>query len=460
MIDIDERLSIKQYLTNRVEFALFCLVFIMIFFQLFPLYHGKLFFVTYYFPVIIFVIYVCIQLLGFEKFNFNKDILLIYFFFTCWLLYGLLSVYFNINHEDALVHIRMRFEHFFCFYVITQFLTTEKRIKVFEKMVLFNIIWNLGVSIWEITTLQHLPTSKYFERIHYVPTGAFPNENDLPSAMLICLPMLFFMRDKFWRYVCISVLVVFFFVIIAHGTRTIIATSFPFIFYLFIKKTSSLYKTIIFTILISALFLFLNSDTTLKLMVKGHIDTRVINPAIEFHSQRLSSGTIRSYMYKISFEKFVESKGLGIGIGNFERHFSPPYQISTGGNQFAHNLFAEILTNEGIIGFTLLCLIVFSILPPILSDKNKKSILDVFNSSNFKEDEKRVLIFLFFFVISVAVPATVRHYFIYWSILGYNYAIIFNRAAQRCETSAMNLADSTPLLESSKMTLTSYNIYN
>ena len=418
--------SVRKYLSDKVELILFLIVFIASFFQLFPYYEGK-FAITYYFSTIMFITYITFQLSGLENFNFHKPILFLYFLFICWLMYGLVSLFFISNHDDGLRHIHLRFMSFFNFYVITQFLTSNKRINVYEKIILICIIWNIGLCIWEITTLQHLPPSKFHNIPTFIPTGAFNNQNDLPAAILICCPILIFMKGKFFKYLSAIVLLLIFIIMGTQGSRLVMMALFPFLLLHFIFKTSKLYKitTILSIILIVSFILY--KFPVIRFFAKKQIKEHVISFGFEAQSQRLGSTRIRKELYLISLEKFAQSKGLGVGIGNFEKTLIPQRIYSTGSINVPHSLFFETLATEGIIGFSLVFIIVFSILIPIFNKQRNYPSLSIFYNNNISEAEKRVLIFLLFFIVAVSVPSSIRSYFIYWNILGYNYTLIYKK---------------------------------
>ena len=423
---LSNNIYLRRYLFDRVEVILFFLIFLASFFQMFPFYVG-IFRVTYYFSTFLFVIYLSLQFMRLEAFNFNKPILFIYFIFFCWLLYGLGSLFFITNHEDGFWLLHLRFMYFFNFYVITQFLISKKRIEAYKKIILICIVWSLGVCIWEMITLQHLPGSKFYNVPHYVPTSAFMNENDLPAIILICCPILLFMKSKFLRYLSSVVLLIFFIITFVQSTRTVLIVLFPFFVYHFVKKTNWIYKLITIACIVSTLSLLLNTVPVFNFMVRKHLRERVFSFGLEARSQLLDSKSVRQELYILSLEKLVDSKGLGIGIGNFEKSSDPNRLLSTGGIDIAHSVFAETLGSEGIIGLFLLCLIVFSLLFPIIKTKSRDSVLSLFRIKTLADAEKQVLTFLIFFVASVSVPASVRGYMLYWGILGYNYALIYTQ---------------------------------
>ncbi|MCL2064621.1 MAG: O-antigen ligase family protein [Candidatus Cloacimonetes bacterium] len=422
------KLNISSYLMCKTEFIIFFLVFVSVFFQLFPYYEGY-FIVTYYLPTLVFIIYFSLQIVGLEKLNINKSILFIYFLFFFWMFYGLGSLFFTLNHDFSFTTMHYKFIYFFNFYVITQFLSSESRIRFFEKLIIICILWNLSVSIWEITTLTHLPPSKYYNIPHYIPTGAFYNENDLPAALLICTPIILFMKGKYIENLCTILFLLLYMVIGFHATRIVLITLAPFLIYRIIFKMNLLFKlTALVIIFFSAMYIFSNIPMA-NFLFNKHIKERVASFGLEANSQRISSTTVRSRLYLISIEQMINSKGLGVGMGNFDNSFPYDRLNETDHVIQPHNFFFEILGSEGIPGFFLLCFIVFTPLLTIIKNKNRDSIFSLLNIKSLTDTDKRVLLFFLFFVISSASPSSIRNYFIYWTILAYNYALTYNTKA-------------------------------
>ena len=421
----------KKFVINKTEIVVFCLVFIGFFFQMFPQMHGR-FIIVYYLSTLIFLAYVTLQTLGFEKFHYNKPILFAYFLFLCWLFYGLIRTYFNSDHEVAGTFLHLRMMYFFIFYVVTQYLQKENRLRIFENIVVICVIWNILVCFWEMSTLTHLPGSRHYGRLIPTPTGSFYNENDLASAFLICCAALFYLKGNFYRHFGITLVIIVFIITCVQGARLNLMALFPILLLHFFFKTKLSYKLI--TILsLTLIFTFLLMKFPLiKLYVDYLIEDQILSFGTEMESDRLGSMRQRVSLYIACLEMFVETYGFGVGVGQFERSVSLEQLISTGSIDIPHNFFLEILATEGIVAIILLLAIVFSPLLPILKSKNRSSILSLLNLKTLSENEKRVLTFLFFFIVAAAVPSSIRFQFPYWSLLGFHYALIYSK--NECNT--------------------------
>src|SRR5215469_5763694 len=100
-------------------------------------------------------------------------------------------------------------------------------------------------------------------------------------------------------------------------------------------------------------------------------------------------------MMPLCVEYFIESSGKGIGLGIFQEYNSPKVEHEIGCT-LPHNAFFEILATEGIFGYIMLLFIVYSIMIPILKNKNRESALSLLNIHTLTDTEKTVIIFLIF----------------------------------------------------------------
>ena len=414
----------KQFLKDKIEYLCYVLIFILIFFQLFPFAGG----ITYglvYIPFIVLTIFLTLQLFNYIEFNFDKTLIFIYLMFSAWLLLGIIHLYFHSQHTSAIFIIRFRLAHLVTFYIVTQFLTSYKRIRIFDWIIITCIVWNIGIVIWEITTLTHLPTSRLFKVSTYIPTGAFFNENTLPAVTMLCVPILIFMNGKISSIIASTVFFTFYLLTFVHMTRSVLLALFPFVIYHFIFKTNRLYKIIAIMVLISAFFMFKHTQPELYDYSKSEIQRRFNTLGDEIESQRTGSGELRLRMIKMGFELCVESRGLGVGTGNFRNSITPEKQSRLGGIEVTHSFFSEILAMEGLPGILILSIIVFYPLIPLFCDK-KLSIISYLNINNMNKKQKKILMFIFLFFISTFVPGSIQVLYLYWSMLGYHYAILIS----------------------------------
>jgi hypothetical protein len=361
-------------------------------------------------------------------FNYNKHLLLAYIFFIFWICYGAFSLNYAGIRSEGIQDLFFRVENLFTFYIITQFFTNKNRLQFYEYAIMFSVIFLICVNVWEITTLQHLSSSRKFGTFSYVPTAACYNENNLASFYLVCCSLWFFRDKPLLKYLGAILLLLVFIVFLIQGARLAMLVSLPFILYHFIFKTGKIYKILTILILFYSSYYLYNNVPVLRYFVDYHMRTYVLTFGSESESQLASSAETRLVLYQIALEKLIRTKGLGVGMGNFERTTDPQSIYISGNTANAHSYFFEILGNEGIIGITLLVLILTIPLVVIYRDKKQKSLGEILNFFKYSNNEKTCLVFLLFFVVAVSLPSSINTHLFYWNILGYTYALMLNRS--------------------------------
>ena len=420
-----------NHLSKYIDNIILIFLLLTIFFRAFQYYFGILA-VTQYFTFPLALIFIFFQSLNLIKFNDNKTLLLIYFFFISWLFYGLITLFFSIQPNLTINVLAHRTASFLIFYVVTQFLTTKRRFSAFEKILFVCLIWNIGVAVWEITTFNHFPMSRFYNMPWFIPTGTFRNENFFCSILLILSSFLFFLKGKYTKHLAASLLFILSFIFICQGARMAIAFFFPLVVFFFIKNTNFLYKiSVIIVILLSIKILFA-ANPLYKEIAKNHFQKQIMSLGSEFESLSIGSTKARLNLIDLSLEEFAATGGLGVGAGTFETLVrNPSKKDNIMGSIDAHLIFAEVLGTEGIIGLVLVCLIIFSCLKPIVLKNNKISFINLIKLWSLSDNEKHAIIIVAFFLISTTLIATYKIEYIYWAILGYAYAMMYNTIEQK-----------------------------
>ena len=416
----------KTYLQSRFEIVFILLLFIAVFFQTFQ-YPESVFSIVRHFPYLLGFIFIILQLFGIEKLKYDKTLFKVYILFIFWIMYGLLTTFFAHNHDLNLSVIHLRFATLVIVYVMSQFLCTDKRIKAFEYILLFCIIWNIGIALWEITTFQHFPKSNYYEMASYMPTGTFENENALACIFLISSPFLFFAEKKIKINLFVTVLVILLFMLFATGARMALIVFTPFVLIIFIKKTKILYKTLVILTVIFIINSVFTKYPTVKFLVQNHINRQVLSLGTEMESQRIGSTEARLELMRLSLDDFIDSKGFGRGVGSFEKNQTPDRYTKTGNAYSPHNIFFEALAEEGLIGFVLLFFILFLSLKPLLVKEDGISLWNLIRFKTMTQNEKKLLLALLFYLVGTLTAGSPRYMHIFSFILGYIYALGFNK---------------------------------
>jgi len=416
-----DSLLLRQYLTQILDIMLFLLVCGSVFFTMFPYFEGIFTFAQYINHLLI-LFYFILQATGFEKIRLDKQLLWIYFYFICLLMWELLSFLILSRHEKAQGFLVHKMYSFLLFYIFTQYLNSDKRINAFIKILVLCILWNIGVCIWEIFTLKHLPMSRQYNRVSIIPTGAFYNENDLSQIMLITIPILFFTKNKILSHLCSLIIIIFLIITIVEGSRLCLLTIFPFVLIHFIVKTNIWYKIIIIGVIIITVNHFFISNPSMRAMMKGFFERNVLSLTQEVKTIRDSSIKERLAMILLQIEEFASSKGVGVGLANYE--FSTMYtrRFWHSGTLYAHNIFFQTLCDEGIIGILLSIMIFFSVLKYNVICRIRDKTHHFWKVWLWSQKEKQVALYVCFFVSSGIIGSMFSHHF--WIILAYYYALI------------------------------------
>ena len=423
---MENTIKFKEYITSKIEVIFLVFLFFTFFFRTFRYYLGIFTFTEYLtFPMALF--YIMLQCLNIEKFNSHKVLIVVYFLFLSWLLFGMISYFFSIDQNLSQYTLQLRIAHFLNFYVVSQFITSRKRLRAYEIILLICMLWNIGFSFWEIFTMQHLPMSQFYGVISFIPTGTFTNENTLASIFLVCSPFLFFLRGKLSKHFGVTILFIIFFIFCTQGVRLALIVFIPLLIYVFIKRTHIIYKIIFFALVGISILYILHKYPIVKSVAKIQIERNLLSFGSEVESLQVRSTKARLALIRIAFEEFVATKGFGSGVGTFERLLTNPENAMATANAFnAHNMFMEVLATEGIIGVILLFFIIFSCLHPIIFSVPPPSWKQLLNLKMYGDDEKKVLLFLLFLIIGTTLIASYRTKYGYFNLLGYAYALMFN----------------------------------
>ena len=222
--------------------------------------------------------------------------------------------------------------------------------------------WYSGSLVWEN---QGIP------RLHG-PTGATAHPNSFSGFAVGTLPFIFYLfplSKKFWQKSILLVMGIFAAVIIiSTGSRTgYVATSFFLLYFGYELKVSK-FKILILLVLVT----FLASP-----FIDDSYKDRFASIFTQEEAEGHSSET-RLIILEDAWEIY-KSYPLGVGVEAF-----PAVRIDMFGRfQDTHNLYLQILTNTGPLGFWCFILLIMKII-----NLNKKNILKNLNYiSDFKKNE-------------------------------------------------------------------------
>jgi len=350
------------------------------------------------------------ELIVYEKIRINKIYLTAYLILIFWSIYSLLSGLWSINLGATLNQSNSIISFLLSFFIITQLIDTQQKLENMNKLFLIIFIAYLIISVWEMTTFSHLPTSKAVidGRFTNAPYGPFFNRNNFASILLLIFPLIIFGLRKSKGKIFIPILILFMVIIFfVQGARiAILALSFFIIVNIFYStKTESLISLILILI---TLFLYNHfKDNKLLILAKKGTISEIVSLNYEIDSYKQSSMKQRKYLGLSAIEMFFESKMCGVGSGNFENNMTPLRKSKTAGIINSHNFFMEILATNGLLVAMLLFFLFVYVLINLLRIYKKD------------KDALGLILVLILLIPASILPSSFFRFFHFWNIFAY-----------------------------------------
>ena len=316
-------------------------------------------FVAVYYTVNNIVLAFCVLLcLGYSLVNpqtriVNKANFAPFMYLLFWLAYALLSYNWAIDQKSALEYALIIFINLATFMVFSGLFRNKAMLRLSPWFFFIIFCLYLGIAVWEITSFQHLPVSRYFGEKTFVPTGPFTNENNLAAFFFIPLPFVLFItrihRSALLKLICGLLALGMFVVITIAGARIamLAAGLFLFISYFVLAARS----TKLFGALIAILLVFAAFQVAGPLMRLGYrmVKRELLSISTEKESARMSSLRIREQLFAETLDIAAGSWFMGVGGGNFETYMNSDRAHRTAGITNAHNYALELLGNFGLL---------------------------------------------------------------------------------------------------------------
>jgi len=292
-------------------------------------------------------------------------------FFLLFLFWGLTSYFYANNTSEVLIETFRNFTLFINLILTTYFLKKydlkiEKYFLVVSLILLYEVTLVLYETLLQNGTLFNLNRGQ-------VSRGIAANINITSYSILYKIPFLFFLRKNKWM-LFFSVFLAFcsFYVIQMLGSRSafVAIITMSIISLLLQLKNRKNIKYSIFLFLIPTLLSFtvFNISST-DLSTVERVSTLTEVSSDESLSQR------KSY-YLLSLDYFKKNPVFGMGLGNWKIE-SIPYIINTKRSYImpyhAHNDYLQVLSETGIIGFSLYVLIFLFLIKNIRKIYNRKN---------------------------------------------------------------------------------------
>ena len=247
------------------------------------------------------------------------------------------------------------------------------------------------------------------------PTGFSGNPNTFGFVALLFAPLLCF----YFKNIVYKILFSFGFLILfikIDSKSLFFCYIFCFFLYYFQCNKVKILLVILSIIILISLTSTLKVETDARIFtifdeISKGLSMIFSNP----HDINLESSTgFRAYLYSTGINKFIESKGLGLGIGGIES-----YLYETFGHRTAfHNFFLQILVDLGVVGFLIF---MFFYLKLIYNLWRSDSML----SNDINHISKILMVIVICAIFSSIAPSGIFYCLPFWAILGFALGIVY-----------------------------------
>lgn len=346
----------------------------------------------------------------------TKDNALPLTFLLVWLVYSLFSFAWALDSKSVLEHSLHVFRDLLVFMLFEGFFRNPRFRDKAYYLYLAILLSYIATAIWEITTLQHLMSSRLHGELSFAPTGPFYGENNMASILLLLFPVLVFLpklHHQGWVKLLSGVLImIVMMIIIIQGARIAIISglamlAFSIAFYSVWRTKLSV--AVILIILLAGVWIM--APQPLHLAWKM-LSTQLSSVNSEGESARMSSVQIRKQLIVETVDMSADNHFLGVGAGNFERHMRGTRMFRTAGITNAHNFLMELLGNNGL-GIFLLFLFLYC-----------WWLYRLYYAYLHAEPQRKNQYLMFFFVLLMFLPASslpssIRWHYLIWIIFAH-----------------------------------------
>ena len=342
-----------------------------------------------------------------------------YWFPIAYLLLSLTSLLWSYEPKEGIKKTIMISFGFVIFSAVKKICSSKGYFNFFKSILLFVIIFHVSFSFlesltnitWPISVKSNL-NSFFGVNFTYIanhgadvsqlgprPTSFFWNINNSGLFSLMILPIMLFSQKRVSHYI----LPFLTYIILASTSRTIVLMFCLIILFFFITEGWSLYKrnkknlflkVLLITIGTTIFFSFKNNYQSNRLIKTKEIltdiknESKFINKIATTQSTKKATPNNVSYtnnyskkpkatsiekrlIYtKESWKHFLSAPIFGIGSGALSK-FRIPYIHGTLNLKSIHNYWLEVLTEMGLIFFSLYCLFLLQVTRKLVSNLNK-----------------------------------------------------------------------------------------
>lgn len=283
----------------------------------------------------------------------------LFWIMVIWILYAAGSYFIVIDHRAYFQEVFLLIKGLLILLVFQSFFTKVKQAgKVFLSAWICGLVIQLIICFIEMTYAAHFSgnfidvLNEYpsGDLVRFIPVGTFDNPNNLSLYLLVTTAFLLLLfkikpdRKEFWMTGLILCIVI---ILNTHSRFANIILVIMLIFSLLFYISNQYFKTLIkhkrymallgFSIAIVFAMIFYNGIHLMEA-----IESRI--------SSENFSNEVRMNLIKNGWDFFVNSKGLGIGAGNFEPYIAQGKgAFETHGIINSHNWLIQILSQYGML---------------------------------------------------------------------------------------------------------------
>jgi teichuronic acid biosynthesis protein TuaE len=274
-------------------------------------------------------------------------------FLAFWFSYNAITLFWAQDTHQVVAHMVAIALYGVMFLVYSNLFRVETLLSKFNWFLVFIVALYLITCIWELITWQHLPVSRYYQKLHFIPTGPFLGENMTAAYFLMFTPFILFiskLTNRTWHGVIAGIVTLGIFVIVTiQGARIALLAYFGlFTYYFFwhMKWKAKLTLLLIFILIGGAAYMVFQNQIDIMFNVLKH-QTETIGGDTE--SIHMSSIKIRTQMLFESIDIAFSTGLMGVGGGNFEDAMNTDRLFRTAWITNPHNYLMEIFGNWGIL---------------------------------------------------------------------------------------------------------------
>ncbi len=276
-------------------------------------------------------------------------------FLVFWLIFNLASYVWAQDRDEVLLYSLWILRYLILFLAFGKLFTQQKFLDRVPWFLAGMVLLYVATALWELSSFSHLPTSRYYGRISYMPTGPFYNENNLAAYLMLFSPFLLFMpklaRHRGWGYLSGVVIVIIMIIMTIQLARIGMLALGAFMLYFFLFQVKWRHKlafVLVVGLIGGGIYLRYQKQIGLIWKVMQHQTASI---GSERSAAYMGSVQIREQLLVESFEMSARKGFMGVGGGNFEPEMRGEAMLRTGWMTNPHNFLMELFGNWGILIF-------------------------------------------------------------------------------------------------------------